>query len=84
MVTTAGTAMDKAMKSNLYDSGASRHISPFREQFLMYQNIPNHPITAANNCTFNAIGKGDIAVDVPHGPMSRHIVLKDALFALRV
>src|SRR6267378_1890731 len=64
------------MKSDLYNSGASRHISPFREQFLMYQNIPHHPITTANNRTFNAIGKGDIAVDVPHGPMSRCIVLK--------
>ncbi len=63
---------------------ASRHISPFREQFLTYQNIPNHPITAANNCTFNAIGKGDIAVDVPHGLTSRCIVLKDALFTPRV
>src|SRR6266404_766577 len=84
MVTTAGTAMDKATKSDLYDSGASRHISPFQEQFLMYQNIPNHPITAANNRTFNAIGKGDIAVDVPHGLTSRRIVLKDALFTPRV
>jgi len=84
MVTTASTAMDKVTKSDLYDSGVSRHISPFQEQFLTYCNIPNHPITAANNCTFNAIGKGDIAVDVPHGPMSRHIVLKDALFTPKV
>ncbi len=29
MITTAGTAMDKAIKLNLYDSGVSRHISPF-------------------------------------------------------
>src|SRR6266404_3264155 len=83
-VTTAGTVQDKALKSDLYDSGVSRHISPFREQFLMYRPIPNHPIIAANNRTFNAIGKGDIAVDVPHGPTSRRIVLKDALFTLRV
>ncbi len=29
MITTAGTAMDKVVKANLYDSGVSRHISPF-------------------------------------------------------
>ena len=29
MITTASTAMDKAIKANLYNSGASRHISPF-------------------------------------------------------
>src|SRR6266404_2336354 len=33
MVTTAGTAMDKVTKSDLYDSGASRYISPFQERF---------------------------------------------------
>ncbi len=40
MVTTAGTAMDKATKSDLYDSGASRHISPFREQISDIQKYP--------------------------------------------
>src|SRR6266404_3945702 len=50
----------------------------------MYHNIPNHPITAANNRTFNAIGKGDIAVDVPHGLMSRRIVLKVQLTIISI
>ena len=84
MITTASTAMDKAIKANLYNSGASRHISPFQGQFVTYRPISNHPITAANNCTFNTTKTRDIAVDVPHGPMSRRIILKDALYASKV
>ncbi len=33
----------------LYDSGASCHMSPFHEHFVTYQDIPARPITAANN-----------------------------------
>ncbi len=84
MITTTGTAMDKAVKANLYDSGASRHISPFRGQFITYCPIPNHPITVVNNHTFNTIGTGDIAVDIPHRPTSRRIILKEALYAPNV
>ena len=65
----------------LYDSGASRHMSPFREQFVTYQKIDARPITAANNRVFHAIGMGDLEIDVPNGATSSRVLLKDALHA---
>ena len=47
-------------QSELYDSGALCHMSPFHKQFVTYQKITTRPITAANNKVFHAIGMGDL------------------------
>lgn len=53
--------------TELYDSGASRHISPYHHHFVNYTSIVPKPITAADKCMFNAIDKGDMEIDVPIG-----------------
>jgi hypothetical protein len=63
----------------LYDLGASRHMSPFLHQFKNYCTIPPCAITAANKCTFYAIGTGDLQVDVPNGDTTTPILLHDTL-----
>jgi hypothetical protein len=68
-------------ETELYDSGASRHMSPFRERFTTYRDIPARPITAANNRVFYAIGVGDLEIDVPNGASSSKVLLRDALYA---
>ena len=68
-------------KVKLYDSGASRHISPFRNQFITYRVITPHPITTADKHTFYAIGTGDMRIEVPNGGASNPILLQDALHA---
>ena len=68
-------------QSELYDSGASRHMSPFREQFVSYRKIDARPITAANNRIFHAVGMGDLQIEVPNGATSSKVLLKDALHA---
>jgi gag-polypeptide of LTR copia-type/Integrase core domain/GAG-pre-integrase domain len=65
----------------LYDSGASRHMSPFSHRFTNLRSIPPRPITAANNRVFYAIGTGDLKVDIPNGASSTSVTLKDALYA---
>jgi hypothetical protein len=35
--------------AEIYDSGATQHMSPYREQFINYHPIDPHPILAANN-----------------------------------
>ncbi|KIN98634.1 hypothetical protein M404DRAFT_77619, partial [Pisolithus tinctorius Marx 270] len=45
----------------LFDSGASCHMS-YCSKFLDYKPIIPKPITAADNHTFHAIGKGDLAI----------------------
>jgi hypothetical protein len=65
----------------LYDSSASRHMSPLRDCFIAYQEIPPRPITAADKRVFYAIGVGDVVIDIPNGESSTPIRLKDVLHA---
>ena len=65
----------------LYDSGASRHMTPLRNRFATYQEITPRPITAADKRVFYAIGIGDVVIDVPNGESSTQITLKDVLHA---
>ena len=44
----ASSALTRS-ESELYDSGASRHMSPFQHRFTNLHSIPPRPITAANN-----------------------------------
>ncbi|KAF8804918.1 hypothetical protein BYT27DRAFT_7258823 [Phlegmacium glaucopus] len=45
-------AKPMAIKINLYDSGATHHMSRFQHKFLNYVEIKPVPITAANRRTF--------------------------------
>src|SRR6202522_3225275 len=67
---------------DLYDSGASRHMSGFRHRFINFVKITPKPITAADKRSFSAVGKGDILVYLPNrkGKTSR-VLLKDVLYA---
>ena len=51
----------------LYDSGASQHLSPCREYFLNFISIPPKPIRGADNRTFNAIGHSNLPIYLPNG-----------------
>ena len=53
--------------SELYDSGASQHLSLCCEHFLNFISIPPKPIRGADNGTFNAIGHGDLPIYLPNG-----------------
>jgi transposase InsO family protein len=84
---TSSALMDSAALTlarpevELYDSGASRHMSPFSHRFTNLRDIPPRPITAANSRVFYATGTGDLKIDVPNGASSSPITLKDALYA---
>ena len=69
------------MQSELFDSGALRHMSPFCKSFVTFQPIEARPITTANNKVFHAIGMGDLQIHVPNGTTSSRILLKDTLYA---
>ena len=45
---------------NVYNSGASSHMSPDRHQFTKFRETPPYPIAAANKAIFNATGIGDM------------------------
>ena len=66
---------------NLYDSGATRHMSGFCHRFLNFVEIVPKPISTADKQTFSATGKGDMYINIPNGdlPPSK-ILLKDVLY----
>src|ERR1700761_6180978 len=69
-------------EGELYDSGASCHMSPFRHQFISYRTIPPRPIMAADKRLFFANGIGDVRIKVPNGESSfTPVILRDALYA---
>ena len=49
----------------LFDSGTTRHTSPYRERFESITPIPSKPFTAANQ-TFSATDVGDMVIEVPN------------------
>ncbi|PBL04011.1 hypothetical protein ARMGADRAFT_882829, partial [Armillaria gallica] len=51
----------------LYDSGCTCHISPYREDFNLFQSVPPKAFRAANTQKFSAAGKGEMSIDVPNG-----------------
>ena len=69
----------EGMQTELYDSGASRHMSPYRDHFENYTPIAPKSITAADKRYFQAIGKGDLRIKIPNGSSTTTILLKDVL-----
>src|SRR5271168_2086969 len=77
-VLTGATSV-KTTDVDLYNSGATRHMSGLRHRFI---NLELKPITTADKRTFSAIGQGDMYVYLPHDdfPPSR-VLLKNVLYA---
>lgn len=78
----AGMKGTRAIKvTKVWDTGASTHMSPYRELFINFTPInPPKSIRAADKTTFEAIGKGDMRIEVPNGRGNSHILLKDVLY----
>ncbi|KAG2361726.1 hypothetical protein BDR07DRAFT_1461313 [Suillus spraguei] len=49
----------------LYDSGTTRHISPYHDQFTTLTPIPPKMFAAANKQRFDATGIGELVIEVP-------------------
>jgi transposase InsO family protein len=78
----AGSAETRNAEVDLYDSGASRHMSGFRHKFIDLVTIEPVPITAADKRTFEAIGKGKLIIYLPNGDSGpSRVYLTNALYA---
>jgi transposase InsO family protein len=78
----AGSAQTRCTEVDLYDSGATRHMSGFRHKFIDFVEIDPVPIRAADKRTFNATGKGRMLIHLPNGDNGiSQIYLVDALYA---
>ena len=66
-------------QTELYDSGASCHMSPYHDHFENYVPIMPKSIIAADKRYFQAIGKGDLRIKIPNGSSTTTVLLKDVL-----
>jgi hypothetical protein len=55
-------------------------MSGHRHRFTNFTEIEARPITAADKRCFDAIGKGDMHIDVPKGDGTSQIRLRDVLY----
>src|ERR1700678_1033216 len=78
-ITRANTS--SILETELYDSGASRHMSPYKHKFINFIPIQRKVLTAADGGHFEAVGKGDMHITMPNGKSSTRILLKDVLYA---
>ena len=73
---------DHRMHVELYDSGATRHISPYKSDFTSYSPLtPPIFLNAANQQRFLAVGHGTLVIQVPNKGTELQLTLQGALHA---
>ena len=81
-ITLANTG--STFTTELYYSGASRHMSLYKHKFINFIPIQRKVLTAADGGHFKAIGKGDMHISMPNGKSTMRILLKDVLYAPKI
>ena len=77
---SAPESSHKGSEVDIYDSGASSHMSPDCHQFTNFRETPPHPIAAADKATFNATGVGDMQLVIPNDNATSYVTIKDVLY----
>ena len=73
-----------SVKTELYNSGCTNHISPYKSDFNNFQTIETRHFRAANKQTFSTIGKGELVVDIPNNNGSTQLWLLEVLYSPEV
>jgi len=68
------------LEVNVYDSGASSHMSPTCKHFISLTQIPPHTIKAANQTLFTATAMGELQISIPNEKGLQHITLWEVLY----
>ncbi len=82
IITQANENEDNRVCVELYDSGATCHISPYKSDFTSYAPLsPPVFLNTANQQKFPAIGHGTLIVRVPNDGAETELTLHGALHA---
>jgi hypothetical protein len=80
IITTVEEA--KSVRIELYNSSATRHLSPYHKDFTTYQALkPLLYLNAANKQQFPAMGTGSMVIHTPLRAASLEITLENILYA---
>jgi hypothetical protein len=77
-------AKSSPTKIELIDSGCTCHISPYREDFTSFEEIPLRSFRAANKQRFSAVGMGELTIDLPNGADGSKLALTEVLYSPEV
>ena len=64
------------MQAELYDSGCTKHIAPYHENFNNFTKIPPREFLAANKQSFSAINKGKMVIDIPKDTNVKYVTAR--------
>jgi len=70
----------EGQRCDLYDSGATHHMTPYRDEFTIFHQMPPKRLTAANQGSFTADRYGDVIISVPNGDRISKIHLRNVLY----
>jgi hypothetical protein len=68
----------------IYDSGCTRHISPYCKDFTSFAKISPKVFQAANKQSFSATGKGEIIINIPKDADFSRLQLTQVLYSPEV
>lgn len=71
---------DAHVTVDIYDSGATSHMTSLFHRLENYREIPIRSIRAANSEAFQAVGMGDLRVLAPNGRNFTRYLLKNVLY----
>ena len=77
-------SVQMSVKAELYDSGCTNHISPYKTDFENLQAIEPQHFRTANKQTFSTIGKGELVIDVPNVGGTTQLRLLEVLYSPEV
>jgi hypothetical protein len=80
----AGNNADEPPCVEVYDSGSTRHITPYCNAMESFSTITPQPFQAANMQKFSAVGKGEMVVDIPNGADVSQLKLTKVLYSPEV
>jgi hypothetical protein len=81
---SASSNMADTSRTEIYDSGCTSHISPYRNDLENFIEIPPKPFRATNKQDFQAVGKGEMVIDIPNGADISQLRLTEVLYAPEV
>jgi len=70
--------------AEIYDSGCSKHLMPYRDTLENFIEIPPKTFQAANKQTMSAVGMGEMMIDVPNGADISQLRLTEVLYSPEV
>ena len=71
-------------RAEIYDSGCSKHLTPYRDALENFIEIPPKLFRAANKQNMTAVGMGEMTINIPNGADISQLRLMEVLYSPEV